>query len=154
KVVYEGDPPVLPDFKDQINRQKDKDHCLKGDVSNPTWKVHKADKAVANVVIWLRRPDGRPFDVPARERTRQDIVTLDQPYCAFEPHVFVLFPFYRDPDTGQRRATGQKFRVVNSAPIVHNVRMEGSAITNPARIIILRSKEERVVSFMPDRHPI
>src|SRR5262249_27065098 len=76
KIVYDGVPPVLPDLKNQINVQKDRDHCLKGDVSNPTWKVRKRDKAVANVVVWLRRADGKPFNIPENQSTRQDVVVV------------------------------------------------------------------------------
>src|SRR2546423_504832 len=46
---------------------------------------------------------------------------LDQPHCAFIPHVEVLYPDYYDPQVKKIVPTGQKFVIANSAPVTHNV---------------------------------
>ena len=42
---------------------------------------------------------------------------LKQPYCAFEPHTFVLFTEYRDKDN-KKKPTGQFLKVVNNTETV------------------------------------
>src|SRR5262245_45316575 len=48
KVTFAGSPPERAPLKIP-DENKDKAHCLKGDVKDPTWIVG-ADKGVANVV--------------------------------------------------------------------------------------------------------
>jgi hypothetical protein len=118
KVTYVGNPPARADLKIP-EENKDKSHCLKGDIKDPTWMVG-ADKSVQNVVVWLRPPDGKYFKIPADQQQRTDVVKMDQPFCAFEPHVVVLYTYYWDPDSKALKQTGQRFEVRNSAPISHN----------------------------------
>src|SRR5438128_3513389 len=81
KVTYDGDPPKLPDYKAQMQGQKDKEVCLAGDTSNQTWKVKNG--AVANVVVWIKVPPGKFFQLPSdvTNLNGKDVV-LDQPHCA------------------------------------------------------------------------
>jgi hypothetical protein len=124
KVTFDGDPPEVK----ELPIDKDKAHCLcqeakdRGDTKDPTWKIGK-NTGVADVVVWLRAPKGEPFEVPEKLRRRDETVRLDQPYCAFEPHVFVLYPSYYNPARVGQQPTGQKFEVVNSATIAHNTKV-------------------------------
>src|SRR5262249_50061925 len=63
KVTYDGDPPKRADLKPAIEMQQDKNHCLQGETLDPTWIVDE-NKGVANVVVWLRPPDGKFFVIP------------------------------------------------------------------------------------------
>ncbi|MCS6852451.1 MAG: carboxypeptidase-like regulatory domain-containing protein [Gemmataceae bacterium] len=160
RVTLDGDVPPPSDFRSQIEGHKDKDHCLKGDISNPTWKIG-ADKGVANVVVWLSPPAGKYFPMPPNlEQTFEKEKTLDQPECAFIPHVSVLFPAYYDGKTKKMVPTGQTFKVLNSAEISHNTRWSGSALANPARNETLKPKPPGGpapyldVTLKPDREPI
>jgi hypothetical protein len=45
---------------------------------------------------------------------------MDQPHCAFEPHVFVLYPSFFDTQAKKQKPTGQVFEVMNSAGFNHN----------------------------------
>jgi hypothetical protein len=117
KVTYDGTPPTPADIHIPEDN-KDKAYCLKGPHTDPTWIVG-ADKGVANVVIWVRPPADKYFEVPAdQQKPAVPIVKIDQPFCAFEPHVSVAYPTYFDGKTQQR--TGQKLQIDNSAKITHN----------------------------------
>ncbi|HEV3263662.1 MAG TPA: hypothetical protein VG013_42900 [Gemmataceae bacterium] len=122
KVTYEGTPPEVADEK--ITKQEEvckcKDAEKRGATKDPTWKVGGGDHGVANVVVWVRAPDGKYFKIPDDQKERKDTVQLGQPFCAFEPHVMVLYPSYFDPATKKQQETGQKFEAINNATIPHN----------------------------------
>jgi len=87
-------------IKEQIEKHKDRDHCLAADASEEEksqqhWRVGK-DGGLANVVVFLKPPDGTYFKIDAADQKPKD-VAIDQPHCAFLPHVVVLFPSYYDP---------------------------------------------------------
>jgi hypothetical protein len=105
----------------------------------PLWRVGP-NKGVENVVVWLRAPKGHYFQLTDKEKAAKFEVKLDQPHCAFVPHVEVLFPSYFD---GKKQvATGQKFKVVNSAPISHNTNWASSnGLLNPGSNVNLSPKE-------------
>jgi hypothetical protein len=119
KVTYNGTPPTSPEI-DIPSTNSDKNFCLKGPHKDETWVVGP-DKGVANVVVWVKPPKDKYFLVPDNQRKpAEPVVKLDQPYCAFEPHVAVLFPTFYDPQSKKQKPTGQKFEISNSAPITHN----------------------------------
>ncbi|MFN4259368.1 MAG: hypothetical protein ACK4RK_08710 [Gemmataceae bacterium] len=137
KVTLDGTPPPLspPDFKSlakALPNPEAREVCLEGDLTNPRWKVG-ADNSVANVVVFLRPVDPKTqyFDIPAEileeyKSGDKSKATLDQPFCAFVPHVQTLFAFY-SPDGKKTVPTGQTFSVVNSAPIPHNTNYQGGS---------------------------
>jgi len=132
KITFEGDAAkVLASFKAQMEAHKDRPRCMEGDTSNPAWKIG-AENALANVVVFLRAPDGKFFPKPPDERkTWPAKVVVDQPFCAFEPHVSVAFPQFYDPaskDAEHMESTGQIFEVINTATVLHNTRYEGSRL--------------------------
>ncbi|HMC66360.1 MAG TPA: hypothetical protein VKI65_15595, partial [Gemmataceae bacterium] len=134
---------------DQIEKQQDKDHCKKGDTNAQAWKVKNG--GVANVVVWIKAPGNKFFKLPEELTNLQGkFAEVDQPFCAFEPHVLVLFPSYYDPTTKGRKATGQKLKVKNSAPMPHNTRVTGSSLINPGRSPTLPPKREEVFDIKLD----
>jgi hypothetical protein len=150
KVTFDGDPPPPSDFKAQMEAQTDpaaRSHCLKGPTTDPTWTVGP-DKGVANVVVWVRAPKGKYFKIPDSEKQRTDVVTMDQPYCAFEPHVFTLYPSYWDSATKKQKKTGQSFKVLNSAPIAHNTDWTpNNTLVNTGGNKILATKTDLPLTF-------
>lgn len=120
-VLYDGDPPKPA----QLKMEKDTDHCMKGpksDTTDPAWRVG-GNKGVGNVVVWLQAPKSTYFKIPDAEKERKDTVLVQQPFCAFEPHVFAVYPSYYDPKAGKQTRTGQGFKVTNTAPIPHNTNL-------------------------------
>src|SRR5262249_46271642 len=94
KVTLVGEQPSyawLPDLKAKTEcHSPDQDQNV-----DQKWLVGE-NGGVEDVVIWLAPPKGTYFDLPDELRTRKDSVVIDQPYCAFVPHVQVAFPKYYD----------------------------------------------------------
>src|SRR5262249_30310549 len=123
KVTYKGkEKPNEPIPFGMEPFVKDADHCKKGQGQELLKQdlIVSTNGDLANVVVWLRAPDGHFFNVPEDQRKRTDTVAIDQPHCAFIPHALVLFPSYYDAGAKKQERTGQKFVVKNSAPIPHN----------------------------------
>src|SRR5262249_49939643 len=77
-------------------------------------------------------------------------VKIDQPFCHFEPHVSVTFPKYFDNTAKKLVDSGQQVKVLNSAPISHNVAWTGDPRKNPGGNYTLQSKGETTLPLMPD----
>jgi hypothetical protein len=135
-VEYDGTPPPRPEIE-SIFQHADRSVCVQGDVRDQTWMVN--DGKVANVVVYVRPPKGFYFKKPEEShKSWVDEVIVDQPQCQFIPHVVVLYPQYREG--GQLVRTGQVLKVLNSAPIGHNIKVAGSSDTNPASGATLSAK--------------
>jgi hypothetical protein len=145
KVTYDGDPPpveqiVIPDTV------KEKDQCLQGDTRKQTWKVGP-DKGIGDVVVWLRPTKGHYFQIPADEQKPEPpVVKIDQPQCAFIPHVSTLYPSFYDSESKKQKPTGQVFEVVNSASFNHNTKWDPSdTLVMLGANEILQSKSNRKI---------
>jgi hypothetical protein len=137
-VTFDGAPPERP-ILNGVEQHADRSYCMQGDVTDPTWIVNPADKGVENVVVWVAPPTGTYFKKPDdKYKTWSDTPTVDQPFCAFIPHVLVLYPQYYNGK--ELASTGQNLKVVNSAQIGHNIKMAGSGDKNPALGATLVSK--------------
>jgi hypothetical protein len=128
-VTFDSEPPVMAELA-QAKGHGDQSHCVKGDIKDQTWVVDSATKGVANVVVWVDPPKGSYFPKPEK-KTWEDAVSVDQPFCAFIPHVVVLYPETYDEASKALIPSGQKLIVKNSAPILHNIRVGGR--DNPSR---------------------
>jgi hypothetical protein len=160
KVTYDGTPPAPKQVNIPPDHQN-KDYCLKGPTNDPTWIIG-ADNGVKNVVIWARPPAGKFFDIPPdHQKPKEMKVRVDQPFCAFEPHVSVLYPSFFDKESKKQKPTGQTFEVDNSAKIAHNTNVapantmlnSGSNNQLPAgahREINLRASKEGQPADQPD----
>jgi len=131
-VSLEGMPPNMEQedkqVKDLMNKHKDKSECEKGSDSEKTqqsWRIKNGK--VENVVVFLKPvKKGDYFKVDPTKKTWKDEVVIDQPHCAYLPHVTLLFPYYiSGKDASGKdvtKPTGQKFLVKNSASFVHNTK--------------------------------
>jgi hypothetical protein len=148
KVSFAGAQiPERKDLTPEMDKQADKDHCKKGDTKDQEWIVG-ADKGVANVIVWLRPPEGKYFKIPDEQRHRTDTVTMDQPFCAFIPHVQAINPSSWDPQTKKQVKTGQVFKIMNSAPINHNTAWSGNKLLNSGKNEIIPGKKGDKVNSM------
>jgi hypothetical protein len=140
KVTLAGTPPSAKPLNIPPDN-KDRDHCLKGSKDETTeqlWRVSD-NGGVANVVVWVRAPKGHYFNLSEEQRKpATELVKIEQPHCAFIPHVAVLFPDYYDPKSKKEQATGQKFEVTNSAPITHNTNWTpvNTVVNKPDNVIL------------------
>src|SRR5204863_4426710 len=61
---------------------------------------------------------------------------LDQPFCAYDPRVVVLYPSYtarakkEGKDANILKTSGQVFEVKNSADVPHNTKIKGNPLYN------------------------
>ena len=146
RVVYDGDPPAPGSLVATMKEHKDQNHCLAGpevEKQDQTWIIGK-DKGVANVVIWINPPDGSEFE----EKKEAKDAELDQPHCVYVPHVVVVKP-------------GQKLLVKNSAPIVHNTKLDvdtfynkpfGQAIEPKGEVPVALKYQPKVITAVCDFH--
>ncbi|MBM3997298.1 MAG: hypothetical protein FJ303_24590 [Planctomycetes bacterium] len=119
-VTFDGEAPKAED-ETRINDSKEKSQCMAGGgnhTKKQEWLVGK-DGAVENVIVSLKPEDGWKFkiDDKLKEKYKKE-VELDQPYCAYVPHVVGIF------------ADVQELVVKNTAKVTHNTKFEGSAKAN------------------------
>jgi hypothetical protein len=167
KVTLEGGPPMdaiktaNEQLKAQMEMQKDKDVCLSPNASpeekeQQFWRVGEGN-GLANVVVWVRPASGR-FQLeeadlkPYQDGGAKHEVKIDQPHCAFIPHVSVAFPNYND------KPSGQVVEVLNSAPISHNTKWGGTS-KNPGENPIIPGKmgdeiHKVALNVKPENNPI
>jgi hypothetical protein len=144
KVVYDGDPPARASLAPKFGAvPKDAPHCAKGgpdDTEDPTWIVDKNTKGVEFAVVFLKFASPPKYNFADTGLGKE--VVIDQPFCAFKPHVSVV------------DVKDQKLMVKNSAPMLHNTRMAGNPIKNPARNENVSPKQEKVFPVKSDNQPI
>jgi hypothetical protein len=123
KVLFDGTPPAAK----PIDMSKDETgHCKKspdGEKVDQTWVVD-ANGGVANVIVWVQAPKGKFFKLSDKDKAKKDDVVIKQPFCAFEPHAFAIFPTFFDEASKKQVSTGAKLSVANDAPIPHNSNVE------------------------------
>lgn len=114
QVVWAGDE--IPK-REPVKVTKDEQHCLaNGPILSEDWVVNPKNKGVQWTVIWLApEPNaGPPVRIhPDLKEIKTKEVVIDQPCCAFVPHVLAM-------------RQGQDLLVKNSAPVPHNVNWSGS----------------------------
>jgi len=138
-VVYDGTPPTMPPI-DAMKQHNDKNVCLMGNSTEThaqEWIVSK-DGAVENVVVWLEAPEGKKF---AEKDSAKKEVEIDQPHCAYVPHVVAVGP-------------NQKVKFLNNAAVPHNVKTEGDPTINESVAIIVNPGQSIVKDFQPQDEPI
>jgi hypothetical protein len=151
RITYDGTPPKPRDLGPQVKLQADKTHCLKGPDAERDREWVVKDGNVANVAIWLRPPPGKHFEFTEHEKKSWPTeLRVDQPFCHFEPHVSVAFPRYFDSATKKYVETGQQIKVLNSAPITHNVKWQGEPRKVPGGNYTLQAKGEVALPLVPD----
>ncbi|MFL5329555.1 MAG: hypothetical protein ACJ8C4_11630 [Gemmataceae bacterium] len=145
KVTLDGEAPKDAKLKIDPNH-KDAGHCAKGDTQDLTWVTGEGN-GLAEVVVFLKPAPGKKFNVDLGQKTWTDQVVIDQPFCRFNPHVSAMFAEYGGKPV-------QKLLIKNSAPILHNSRVAGGALKNPARGETLASGKEKEFSVKADTEAI
>lgn len=132
KVTFEGAVPKLEEITALIKHE----NCQMAPAHEKvyqTWIVGK-DKGVANVVVYLKAPAGKYFEVSDADKKRTEPAILDQPFCQFEPRVLTLM-------------AGQKLKILNSAKYPHNTRYAGEPGKNPTASPIIPPGQSHEVTF-------
>ena len=147
KVSFEGEMPNIKKMNEDLTKlieekaaAADRPHCLckdkdcAGDNQQQMWHINPDTKGLANVVVFLV-PDSDKFfacsaDDEGVKKVADKELKVTQPFCAFRPHVGVLFPEYRDKNN-KKQKTGEKLVVYNdtnkssASGISHNTKWSG-----------------------------
>jgi hypothetical protein len=137
KVVFEGEVPACVALKEIAAKPE----CISKDEHencDQTWTVGK-DKGVANVLVVIKAPKDVTFEASGKDASP---AVMDQPHCAFLPHVVALRP-------------GQKLQVKNSAKFAHNTKLMGNGLNNPAEQgTTIPPAGENDFSLKPQKQPL
>ena len=147
KVILDGDAPKKPLGIDPAH--KDAGHCMKGkpeDLADLTWVVGPS-KELANVVVFLKAPAGQTFAVDMSKKTWTDQITIDQPFCAFQPHVSAMFAESEGKPV-------QKLLVKNSARFFTTLASPAAQFKNPAKGETLAASAEKEFQIKADTQVI
>lgn len=141
KVVFDGTPPEMEPIASMADHA-DKAVCLMGkefEKRQQAWIIGEG-KGVANVVIRLQAPEGMKFKEIDPETPE---VTIDQPHCAFIPHVAALKP-------------KQSLKVLNSAPIPHNTNIAADPIAGNIgkNVTLAPGSSTPAMSFNAQKQPL
>ena len=137
KFIYDGSPPV----QSPLTITKDAEICGKHDVVDESLVVNKANRGLANVVVYLYV--GRGKDAPKSHQsygeTADARVELDNNNCRFEPHVCLL-------------RTSQTLVIKNSDSVGHNTNI--AVTSNPSFNQMVPGGSELELTFMSaERRP-
>ena len=160
-VTFEGDvvlndiPNKNKNLRERMAAHKDAKCCLDAsaqEIVDQVWLINKKNKGLANVLVWLKPPEGTYFPIHKDDRVRKDTVTIAQPHCAFMPHMAGLYPVYFD---GHKHVkTGQKLEIKNDAPAVHNVRASGDPLVNPSFNVTMPPGQKQAFALLPQKLPL
>jgi plastocyanin len=137
KVILEGPNPPEPEIKAMLTHN---DHavCLAGperEKIEQTWLVDKKTNGVSDVYVKLVPPAGKKFKaIEPKERE----VIVDQPFCAFVPHVQVVKP-------------GQVLKVTNSSGANHNTKIDTDSSVQEGQNLNIPPGQSKVISLQPQK---
>ena len=139
RVVLDGSAPASAQIASMAGHT-DAKVCLAGteaEKNEQTWSIG-ANKGVANVVIQLMPPSGSKFKKIAPAKVE---VEIDQPHCAFVPHVVVV-------------ASGQKLKILNTSTVAHNSKATSSTNANPEVNVTITPNENKPLDLADKRDVI
>ncbi len=124
------------------------------EVQDQTWFISD-DGGLANVAVWLAAPSGHYFKL-ADEDLKPDTggwerhKKLEQPHCAFMPHVMVMFTHHKD-NSGKDKPTEQELVTTNTSPTDHNTKVSlNSELFNQ---LIKPDSEAKITGLTPKSKP-
>ncbi len=144
RIVFDGDK--IPEQKviTQVNGHMDQKHCLsKGDLKTQDWVVNPKNKGVHWTLLWLlpAQPGGKLPIHPSLKDPPEKPAIIDQPCCAFEPHVLAI-------------REGQDLIAKNSAPVPHNVRWTGNPLANAGGNVNVPAGQELKIKLKAQKLPV
>jgi len=144
-VKYKG-PAFEPELEPGIKGHKEEALCMKGtgtDTKVQKWLVGK-DSGLANVVVSLEPPAGKKYKIDDKLMApfKDKQVVLDQPFCAYHPHVAGVY------------AKVQPFVVKNSAKFSHNTNIKPGPKNLPKNALIEPGTSWKPLFFEAESTPI
>ncbi len=145
QIVYVGDKIPEPP---KLDVTKDQEHCLeKGPLTGEEWVINPKNKGVRFAVVFLKAPKGQSLPIhPSLKEAEPKQAVLDQPRCAFVPHVLAM-------------REDRELLAKNPAPIAHNVVITGFNNSKNQQIPSGKSEtfrlqaEDRAIALSCGAHP-
>jgi hypothetical protein len=127
-----------------VGTNADKAQCLKdGPVLDENWVVSKKSRGLRWSVVWLINDDPKDKTAlpihPKLKTVPAEAVVVDQPACAFIPHVIAM-------------REGQVLVTKNSSSIAHNIKWTGAK--NMGNVVVPAGKELQIKDLVAERVPI
>lgn len=164
-IVFEGAlPKISPlNIKDKSGVCDSPMAIKNGDTVEHTWIIDSDSKGVKNVVVFLEPPLKKYYFEIRKEDTQpnadpaKDMVDLDQPYCAYRPHVQGYFSTYYDEDG--YKWSPKHLMIKNSSATGHNIKFSGVNLrarpkVKPPSNLNLVSGSEKEVKIWPQDTPL
>lgn len=131
---------------DAVNQNGDKAHCLKdGPVLDENWVVDKKSRGLRWTFVWLIQDDLKnqnPLPVhPKLQKIDTLRVEVDQPVCAFIPHVVAM-------------RESQVLVAKNSSPVPHNIKWGGGKQNPGGNVIVPTGKEHAIKGLVAQKLPM
>jgi hypothetical protein len=148
-VKYKGTPPTAEDEPEIAKHKTDAALCMaatkEADKKKQMWIIK--DGGVANVVVSLDPPEGSEYKVDKKFRSsfkedKDKRVYLDQPYCAYEPHVVAVY------------ADVQPLIVKNSGKLSHNTSIKPGPKNQEMNKLVPPGEELPPLFFKYESNPI
>jgi hypothetical protein len=163
KVKVKGGNPsgTLDTLTTELHKQidakpDDKAVCLAGSPEETTQQTYRigANNQVGNVFVWIEpvsKDQAFKVDEKLVKEAKGNPVVIDQPHCAFSPHVALLFAKYPDPSKPSKEVpTGQILEIKNSAKITHNTKYGGGVKNQGGNPLIQPGSTIKVDDLVPD----
>jgi hypothetical protein len=155
QVVFKGELPKIDSLVEIVRKNPDAKHVLRAppeQLLDPTWRIDPKTKAVANVVVFIKRPANGILPIHQDDKTRKATVALDAPFTIFVPHMVALFPEWSDGKN--RGATGETFVIKNSSPVSQCARLHCEPRNGGMRSYVISQGKEIREDLKPDLSPI
>ena len=135
-------PEKIPE-RMPLKVDKDQAACLKnGPLLDETFVIDKDTKGVKWVMVWLanaKEPKNPKAEIPIHPKLKElkeKTVSIDQPCCVYEPHVFGI-------------RVGQTLVCKNTATIPHNVKIEGGLYNQSLNQLVPPGAKLEVANLNP-----
>lgn len=102
RIIYSEDGPAV----ESIDVERDAEICGKVGLVDESLVIHKENRGIRNIAIWLDTRDDIPVH-PDLKTPQQELPVLDNLDCRFRPHMLAV-------------RSGQIFELRNSDPVAHN----------------------------------
>jgi plastocyanin len=142
RVVLDGPAPKIEENPAMV-KHNDAKVCHSPDAPESEkiyqeWILASDKKGVANVAVKLLPPAGKKFK--AMEPATKE-VEMDQPHCAFVPHVVAL-------------TVGQSLKIKNSAPVAHNTKIQADPAANENASVTLQPGSDKIFKLNYQKNPV
>jgi hypothetical protein len=121
------------------------------EVNDQSWLINSKNNGLANVLVFLRAPKDRYFDIHPSEQVRKTTAAIQIDHCVFIPPVIGVFPKYYDGK--EWIETGEQFKIINNSRLDHAIVGLEDSFGAPAIHFFIAPGTFRTYHLTPQNHP-